>query len=390
MPSSDPADGVVVAVGLVAALRRAGLAIPPSSSQAFVEALGCLDLTRRSSWYWAGRTTLVQREAERAVFDAVVARFLEPDTAGGEADPLDAATVPLRVVLAHDDPASPAADDPGGAGPERESGAWSAVEVLSDKDFAGYTPDEWAEATQLMARLGGWGPRRRTRRHVRARGTSGGIDRRMLVRQAVRHDREGGPLPRRRRTTAPRRVVLLLDVSRSMDPYGRAYLRFAHGAVTGRGRVEAFSIGTRLTRLTRLLRDRDADRALASLGPVAQDWASGTRLGEGLHRFNQEWGVPGMARGAVVVLFSDGWEQGEVELLSAEMERLARVAHRVVWVNPLKATDGYEPLARGMAAALPFVDRFVEGHSLRSLLDLGEAIDDAGAVRPGIATGPEG
>ena len=185
----------------------------------------------------------------------------------------------------------------------------------------------------------------------------------------------------RRRSTGPRRVVFLLDVSGSMDLYSRALLRFAHAAVIGRRRVEVFSLGTRLTRLTRALHWRDPDRALVALEPEVQDWSGGTRLGDGLHRFNAAWGVPGMARGAVVVLLSDGWERGDVDLLAEEMGRLRRVAHQVVWVNPLKATPGYEPLARGMAAALPFVDHFIEGHSLRSLVDLADVIDDAGLVR---------
>jgi hypothetical protein len=201
------------------------------------------------------------------------------------------------------------------------------------------------------------------------------------VRLAARHDRELVGLPRRRRSTGPRRVVFLLDVSGSMDAYSRALLRFAHAAVIGRRRVEVFSLGTRLTRLTRTLRWRDPDRALAALEPEVRDWSGGTRLGDGLHRFNAAWGVPGMARGAVVVLLSDGWERGDVDLLAEEMGRLRRVAHQVVWVNPLKATPGYEPLARGMAAALPFVDHFVEGHSLRSLVDLADVIDDADMVR---------
>lgn len=380
MPSDEPVDGVAGALGFVAALRRAGVAVPPTSGRAFVEALGHLDLARRSSWYWAGRTTLIRRESERAVFDAEFARFFEPDGAPEVAEP-PGPPAPVLVVAAD---GAPDEDEPtgvDGTGPVPESGAWSAIEVLSDKDFSRYTADEWAEASRLMARLGGWGSRRRSRRRVPTRRISGSVDHRRLVRQAARHEGELASLPRRRRATTERRLVLLLDVSRSMDPYRRAYLRFAHAAVTVRRRVEVFSMGTRLTRLTRRLDDRDADRALAAVGPAALDWSGGTRLGEGLHRFNQEWGTPGMARGAAVVLFSDGWERGEVDLLSSEMARLARVAHQVTWVNPLKASDGYQPLARGMAAALPHIDRFVEGHSVRSLVDLVDRIDHADSSR---------
>jgi uncharacterized protein with von Willebrand factor type A (vWA) domain len=159
-----------------------------------------------------------------------------------------------------------------------------------------------------------------------------------------------------------------------MEPYARALLRFLHAAVAGGSRVEAFAIGTRLTRLTRQLSGRDPDEALRQAAAEVVDWSGGTRLGEGLRTFNDRWGVRGMARGAVVVILSDGWDRGDPEVLTGEMARLARVAHRVVWVNPLKASPGYAPLARGMAAALPYVDHFVEGHSVASLENLAEVM----------------
>ncbi|MBA2326505.1 MAG: VWA domain-containing protein, partial [Actinobacteria bacterium] len=172
----------------------------------------------------------------------------------------------------------------------------------------------------------------------------------------------------------PRRIVLLFDVSGSMEPYARAILRFLHAAVAGRTRVEAFALGTRLTRITRELSSRDPDAALASAARRVPDWSGGTRLGTGMREFNDRWGVRGMARGAVVVIVSDGWDRGDPSQLGEQMARLARVAHRVVWVNPLKASPGFAPLAGGMAAALPYVDEFVEGHSLASLEHLAEVI----------------
>jgi uncharacterized protein with von Willebrand factor type A (vWA) domain len=168
--------------------------------------------------------------------------------------------------------------------------------------------------------------------------------------------------------------VLVLDVSGSMEPYARALLRFVHAAVSGRQRVEAFTLGTRLTRITHEMATRDPDRALDRAAGQVRDWSGGTRLGECLRRFNDEWGVRGMARGAIVVVLSDGWDRGEPEVLAEQMRRLARVAHRVVWVNPLKVTPGYAPLARGMAAALPWVDDFVEGHSVEAMERLAEVI----------------
>lgn len=176
----------------------------------------------------------------------------------------------------------------------------------------------------------------------------------------------------------PRRVVLLADISGSMEPYSRALLRFAHAAVAGGTRVEAFTLGTRLTRVTKELSSRDPDAALARASLAVADWSGGTRLGASLRRFNDDWGVRGLARGAVVVILSDGWDRGDPEELRTEMARLHRVAHRVVWVNPLKASPGYQPLAQGMAAALPEVDDFVEGHSLESLEELARIVAGEG------------
>lgn len=159
-----------------------------------------------------------------------------------------------------------------------------------------------------------------------------------------------------------------------MESYARALLRFAHAAVAARRRVEAFTLGTRLTRLTRELSTRDPDEAFDRATAAVADWSGGTRLGEALGDFCELWGVRGMARGAVVVILSDGWDRGPPEMMTESMARLSRVAHRIVWVNPLKATPGYAPLAQGMAAALPYVDELVEGHSLASLEDLAEGI----------------
>ena len=194
------------------------------------------------------------------------------------------------------------------------------------------------------------------------------------MREALRTQGDAVRLRHLEHHQRPRRVVLLCDVSGSMEPYSRALLRFANAAVAGRGRVEAFTLGTRLTRLTRELSSRDPDVALAAAAGAVADWSGGTRLGEGLRRFNDTWGVRGMARGAVVVILSDGWDRGDPDELAEQMARLSRVAYRIVWVNPLKASPDYEPLARGMAAALPYVDEFVEGHSLASLEELADVI----------------
>jgi uncharacterized protein len=286
------------------------------------------------------------------------------------------------VVLAVDDPPE---DEPEGdldGDGERDDEArtlevrYSPTEVLRHKDFAAYTDREFDEARRLMADLRLGGALRRSHRLRRSKGgrPTRHPDLRRTVHRSLR--RHGEPIERLFLEPAerPRRIVLLCDVSGSMETYSRALLRFLHAAVVGRGRVEAFALGTRLTRLTRELSSHDPDAALAKAAEAVADWSGGTRLGEVLRQFNDEWGVRGMARGAVVVILSDGWDRGEADELAAQMARLHRVAHRVVWVNPLKVTPGYAPLAKGMAAALPHVDEFLEGHSLASLERLAEVV----------------
>jgi uncharacterized protein len=220
------------------------------------------------------------------------------------------------------------------------------------------------------------GSPRRSRRQKRSKGNRATRrpDIRRTVRQALRT--EGMPINRAFLEPAkkPRRLVLVLDVSGSMESYARALLRFGQAAVIGRGRVEVFALGTRLTRLTRELSSRDPDRALEQAAARVIDWSGGTRLGEGMREFNDRWAIRGMGRGAVVVVLSDGWDRGDPAVLGEQMERLKRVTFRLVWVNPLKAAPGYAPLARGMAAALPHVDEFIEGHSLASLTELAHIV----------------
>ena len=178
----------------------------------------------------------------------------------------------------------------------------------------------------------------------------------------------------RRARSQPRRVVLLCDISGSMAAYSRALLRFMHVGVTSGERLEAFVLGTRLTRITRELATKDPDRALKSASGAVKDWSGGTRLGDTIKEFVDRWGQRGMARGALVVILSDGWDRGDVEVLAEQMMRLSRLAHKVIWVNPLKAAPGYQPLARGMAAALPHVDVFLSGHNFESLEELARAV----------------
>ena len=359
---------VEVAARFADALRRNGLDVPLGSVTAFVDALAALGVERERDVYWAGRATLVRRPEDVAMYDRAFAAFWRGD---GVPAPSLLPHEPLTLVL--DD--GTAVDDAGDGRAGRTIAVrYSAREVLRQKDFARCSHAELDEAHRLMADLRLSGALRRSRRLRPSRRTTGRPDLRRTVRRALR----AGGEPMRRvflePSARPRRIVLLCDVSGSMDAYARELLRFLHVAVAGRTRVEAFALGTRLTRLTRQLSTRDPDAALAAAAGSVLDWSGGTRLGDGLRAFNDQWGVRGTARGAVVVILSDGWDRGDVEVLAEQMARLRRVAYRIVWVNPLKATPGYAPLARGMAAALPFVDELVEGHSVAALERLSEVI----------------
>jgi hypothetical protein len=322
--------------------------------------LAAVEAGHTESVYWAGRITLVRRPEDIPVYDEVFGNFwldasLPVPTPGRQHD------VVVDVEPESDDEP---AEDIDGAAPVLDV-RYSARETLRHKDFAAYSPGEFAEARRLMSDVRLAGALRRSRRVGPSRRHGARPDVRRTVRSALRTG--GEPVQRRslERTRRPRRVVLLCDISGSMEPYTRALLRFLHAAVAGRGRAEAFVFATRLTRITRQLSWRDPDAALVRAGTGVADWSGGTRLGSVLGEFNDRWGD--VARGAVVVVLSDGWDRGDPAALSSELDRLRRRAHRIVWVNPLKASPGYAPLARGMAAALPYVDEFLEGHSLASM-----------------------
>jgi len=353
-------------------LRRWGLVIPVGRLPLFAEALGTVGIAERDPVYWAGRATLVHRPEDIAAFDGAFTQFWE---GGPPPQRIVARPVTVTVELPADDPdGSPDPSGPDGSDHD-EVVRYSAVETLRTKDFATYTSEDFDAAHRLMAAFRSLASTRASRRLQPSHGGRQ-PDLRRTVRRALRTGGEPIRLAWRAPGQQPRRLVLLCDISGSMEPYSRALLRFAHAAVVARGRVEVFALGTRLSRLTRQLASRDPDAALAAATRAVPDWSGGTRLGEGLRRFNDQWGVRGMARGAVVVILSDGWDRGDPEALAEQMARLRRVAHRVVWVNPLKAAPGYAPLARGMAAALPYVDAFVEGHSLAALEHLTAVLAD--------------
>ncbi|HEX5615461.1 MAG TPA: VWA domain-containing protein [Acidimicrobiia bacterium] len=367
MPDLRAPDRLAVAFARV--LRGAGLDVPVGATVTFARALAAVGVERPAAPYWAGRATLVRRPEDVPTYDRAFAAFWRDDAAGGA----EVAVPELAAVLALDAARPDEPDVPAAA--ESDDGPvisvrWSPAEVLRQRDFATYTTAEYHEARRLMADLRLTSATRRSRRLQPTARARGRPDLRRTVRRSLRAG--GEPIDRAHRAAGEqqRRLVLLLDVSGSMEPYARAFVRFLHAAVVSRRRVDAFALGTRVTRITRELGSRDPDAAIAAAARRVVDWSGGTRLGECLREFNDTWGIRGAARGAVVVILSDGWDRGDADALAEQMARLARVAHRIVWVNPLKASPGYAPLARGMAAALPYVDEFVEGHSLAALEEL--------------------
>lgn len=359
-----------IAVGFARSLRSAGVSVPLENVLLFVEALGYLGLDKRSSVYWAGRTTLIRHPEDRLTYDRVF------DAYWLGASPKTRFAVPRPTMLPLGESPDQEEDDAGAEERASLSGQYSFAELLSDHDFAQLTAAEWDEIKRLIDEFRLTTQWRRTRRLRPAGSPANRPDVRRTVRRALRSSGEPIRLAWRAQTTQPRRLIFLLDVSGSMNSYARALLRFSYSAVrsgTGR-RAEVFTLGTRLTRITKELSGRDPDSALPTAAAAVRDWSGGTRLGEVLEEFNNHWGARGMARGSIVVILSDGWDRGDPDVLGTQMARLHRQARRVIWVNPLKASPEYAPLARGMAAALPWVDDFVAGNSLAALDELGTLI----------------
>jgi uncharacterized protein len=391
-------------------LHEAGVPVSAERATRFAHSLSLVRPVARRRLYWTARAVFVSDVAQVKAFNAVFASVFGSDPGPETPVPEDAQQVPAPP---DERPRSsralprPAADDlwPSGSSPAPRRGsrdsderqlpvpvAASDEEVLRAKRFDALDADELAQLYRLMAKLALVAPERRTRRAERYRhGAS--IDMRRTLRGSMRTGGDPIRLARRRRRVVRRRIVLLCDISGSMEPYARAYLQFltcAAGSGVNGGRNEAFAFATRLTRLTRTLRSRNPDRAIQQAAESAPDWSSGTRIGDALKSFNDRHGRRGMARGAVVVILSDGWERGDPALVGREMERLSRLAYRIVWVNPRVAASGFAPRAGGMAAALPYCDALVSGHSLRALEQVAEAI---GAERwrdraPGVSWRP--
>lgn len=361
------ADAVVrhvVTFGRV--LREVGLEVGPGRVADALRGLDRVDLTRQEDVYFTLRQTLVARQDELDLFDrAFRAWFLRAPV--------------LSPVRSTDRPAEQqklgeSLSDASGGEQDEEMGdplelGASGHEMLRDKDFAEMTPAEYRRVRRLIAAIAESRPLRASRRR-RSDPQGDRLDMRRLIRASLRTGGDPVDRPYRARKEVPRKLVVLCDVSGSMDAYARALVLFLHAAVGSGPGVEAFAFGTRLSRLTPELGTRDPEAALEKCTDAVTDWGSGTRIGASLKEFNDLYGKRALSRGAVVVIVSDGWERQDPELVGREMARLARAAYAVIWVNPLKGNPEYQPLAGGMRAALPYIDRFLPGHNLRSLEEL--------------------
>ena len=361
-----------VLLGFTRALRASGVGVTQDRAQEFLAAAALLGVGERRDAYWAGRATLCAGPDDLERYDQVFDAFFNSRDGLPRRREAQPPAQPVSVLPEQ---------EPGGGGAEADEddavrAAASGVEVLRHRDVAALTAGEKRRLDSMFATLDCRPPRRRTARHRRwHRGT---VDAHRTLRDSLRRMGEPSDIAWRRRSERPRRVVLLVDVSGSMSGYADALLRLAHRwTQTGGPSVETFTVGTRLTHVTRAMRLRDPDRAIVAAGDTVPDWSGGTRLGETLQTFLTRWGQRGMARGAVVVVFSDGWERGDPTLLADQLERLRRIAHRVVWVNPHRGKAGYEPVQAGVVAALPHCDDFVAGHSLATFAELTELVSRA-------------
>jgi uncharacterized protein len=376
---ADDDPFVSLLVDFARVLRVEGLPVGSGDVLTYCTAMAPLDPTDLTDLYWAGRTTLVTRRDSIPVYDRAFRRFFL-DEGDDLPEPLQLtirATAQLQSVL------QVPATEPRREGRDEEEVRLGLVasdsEVLRNKAFAGCTPDELAAIRRIIARIRLQPPRRRTRRTTPTRAGRGVPDLRRTVRESMRMHGEPSTLFWRRRRMRLRPLILILDVSGSMADYSRNLLQFAYSVRRASTRVEVFCFGTRLTRITKELGRRRADDALDHAAKTVFDWEGGTRIGESLDSFVRDWGRRGMCRGGIVVICSDGLDRGDPSALSAAMERLSRLSHRVIWMNPHKGNSlDFSPSTLGMMVAAPHIDRVLSGHDLRSLEELAELLPELG------------
>ena len=395
MPAAERPDLAAICTAFGELLHAAGVPVTPERSSRFATAVVVAEPANLGELYWLGRVTLITARDQHEIYDRVFQQVFRgivdiADFRGdspNQAPPASAPTgdsAPARQERSGDGQAGQRGTSatPGAADPDAdfdEASALAAVsmqERLNDREFSTLTEDELALIQRLVEQLPFVPPLRRGRRTKRHR-SIGDIDIRATLRRSHRTAGDPVRLMYRKRTTKPRRIILIADVSGSMEPYARIYLHLMRGAVQAI-KAEAFVFATHLTRLTRQLSTTHTDIAYRKAAEAANDWSGGTRIGHAIGTFIDDFGRRGMARGAVVVIVSDGWESDRPELLGEAMERLSRLAHHIIWVNPRKAAESFEPLTGGMAAVLPYVDTFLSGHSMRALHDVMAAISAAG------------
>jgi len=359
-----------ILLGFARALRAAGVAVTADRERTYLAAVATVGLDNQAAVYAVGRATLCGSPSDLDRHDLVYAAWF------GAERPSAARKAPLRP------PVTMADLQDGGSGAaagdddlEDIRAMASATEVLRHRDIATMSARERATLAGMFAALRPRSPSRRTHRLTAA--SRGRVDARRTLREMLRRHGEPGPIRHQRRAERARKVVVLIDVSGSMNAYTDALLRLGHVWCRGSASVEVFTVGTRLTHVTRALQQADPDRALVAAGQVIPDWSGGTRLADGIKAFLERWGRRGMARGAVVVIVSDGWERGEPEVLAMQMRRLGSLAHHVVWANPHRGHPAYAPVQQGIVAALPYVDTFVAGHSMAAFAELLEVVADA-------------
>jgi len=357
-------------------LRGAGIDVHPGRMLDVMEALRHIDLSARDEVYHACRALLVHRHEQLPVFDRVFAAYWrehrrrQRTPAASSSEPRDTVHGKEEVLLLEATVQSAADDDSSGDAPAPEVGlkTWSGGRGIGNKDFAALTREELAEAARALSTLEWNSGERRTRRWVRGRGPR--VDLRRAIADSLRTGGEIVKLARRRRRLRRRPLVIFCDVSGSMERYSRMLLHFAHTLTLRHHRVEAFLFSTRLTRVTKQLRTRRPDAALAAVAQAVPDWSGGTRIGGAIKEFHQRWGRRALNGGPVVLLISDGWDRGDPGELRDQIARLHRRSSRLVWLNPLIGTTDYAPLTRGLQAALPFVDDFLSSRTLTNLADL--------------------
>lgn len=365
-------------------LRGLGLDVNPGRMMDLVSALDYVEIGNKADFFYAARTLLVHEREDLPLFDEAFELFWRKPAEGWdmpwqELTRRRRSTKPLITPPALKDESSSVSDSDSASQEAltvvEVTRTYSSREVLRHKDFAQMSAEESEAVKQMMSHLLWKVSERRTRRHRPGKGHL--MDLRRTLRQSLRSEGEIFSWAYREPKWKPRPLIVIADISGSMERYTRLLLHFIYGMKSALTQpVEAFVFSTRLTRITRPLQIRDLDLALKNVGQLVHDWAGGTRIGESLKTFNFEWGRRVLGRGAVVLIISDGWDRGDVDLLKREMARLKRNCHRLIWLNPLLGAPDYEPLTRGIQAALPNIDNFLPVHNLASLEDLAKRLAD--------------